>query len=350
MAALKDDLKPSGAAGSVRLAAQPENAGERLDKWLSVMIPTLTRTRIQALIEAGALKMDGAAFSDASFKLRGREAFTLDIPPAEAPEPKGETIPLEVAFEDRDLIVVNKLAGLVVHPAAGNRAGTLVNALIAHCGQSLSGVGGVARPGIVHRLDKDTSGLLVAAKNDAAHRHLTSLFAAHDIERMYLAIVSGAPRPFSGTISAAIARAADRRKMVVLDGNEERRGSRHAITHYRVVETFGRARAKLAGDAVASLLECRLETGRTHQIRAHLAHIGHPLLGDQTYGRGPGLAGLKPGDEAGEAALAALAGFKRQALHAKVLGFTHPSTRESLRFEAAPPADFARLLAVLRAL
>lgn len=348
MAATPDDHKPRPAA-PLRLAASGENAGERLDKWLSAMVPALTRTRLKALIEAGALKRDGVPVREASLRIRGGEAFTLEIPPSEPPEPRGENIPLDIYFEDGDLIVVNKPAGLVVHPAAGNRAGTLVNALIAHCGTSLSGIGGVARPGIVHRLDKDTSGLLVAAKNDAAHQRLAALFAAHDIERAYLALVSGAPRPHVGTIAAPIGRANDRRRMAVYDDDRERRDARRAVTHYKVVETFGRQRARLAGDAVAALVECRLETGRTHQIRAHLAHIGHPVLGDPVYGR-PGLAGLRPGDEAADRARAALSAFRRQALHAAVLGFAHPASQEPLRFEAEPPEDFRTLREALAAL
>lgn len=312
------------------------------------MAEGLTRTRLKGLIEAGALTKDGAPVADAGLRLRGGEVFTLDLPPATAPGPEAEAIPLEVAYEDADLIVVNKPAGMVVHPAAGNRHGTLVNALIAHCGASLSGIGGIARPGIVHRLDKDTSGLIVAAKNDTAHGRLAGLFAEHDIERAYLAIVAGAPRPHAGTIDARIGRARDRRKMAVYD-DPARGDARRAVTHYKVAETFGRKRAKLAGDAVASLVECRLETGRTHQIRAHLAHIGHPVLGDPVYGR-PGLSGLKPGDAAADALLVALARFKRQALHAGILGFAHPTSGEPLRFEAPPPTDFAELLRLLRTL
>jgi len=349
MAAASDDHKPPGPGAPIRLAATRENAGERLDKWLSAMIPALTRTRLKALIEAGALTRGGAPVLEASLRLRGGESFTLDMPPVEPPEPRGEKLPLDIRFEDDDLIVIDKPAGLVVHPAAGNREGTLVNALIAHCGTSLSGIGGVARPGIVHRLDKDTSGLLVAAKNDQAHQHLAALFAAHDIERVYLALVSGAPRPHVGAIDAPIGRGGDRRKMAVYDQNAERRGARRAVTHYKVVETYGRKRAKLSGDAVAALVECRLETGRTHQIRAHLAHVDHPVLGDPVYGR-PGLSGLKPGDEAADRALEALGAFRRQALHAAVLGFAHPRTGAILRFEASPPQDFADLRTALCAL
>lgn len=324
-------------------------AGTRLDKWLSEAAEGLTRSRVKALIEDGALSRNGAVFTDVSWKVRDGEVYALTIPPAPPAEPAAEAIALDIQYEDDDLIVVNKPAGLVVHPAAGARTGTLVNALIAHCGASLSGVGGVARPGIVHRLDKDTSGLIVIAKHDAAHLKLSGAFSVHDIERVYDAIAVGAPRPAVGTIDAPLARAGgDRKKMAVVAEDNDRPDQRRAVTHYRIAETFGRSRARLAGDALASLIECRLETGRTHQIRVHLSHIGHPLIGDPVYGRGPGLSGLRPGDAAADHAIAVLADFRRQALHARVLGFQHPVTGEALRFEASPPADFSRLLKALR--
>lgn len=324
-------------------------AGTRLDKWLSEAAEGLTRSRVKALIEDGALSRNGAVFTDVSWKVRDGEVYALTIPPALPAEPAAEAIALDIQYEDDDLIVVNKPAGLVVHPAAGARTGTLVNALIAHCGASLSGVGGVARPGIVHRLDKDTSGLIVIAKHDAAHLKLSGAFSVHDIERVYDAIAVGAPRPAVGTIDAPLARAGgDRKKMAVVAEDNDRPDQRRAVTHYRIAETFGRSRARLAGDALASLIECRLETGRTHQIRVHLSHIGHPLIGDPVYGRGPGLSGLRPGDAAADHAIAVLADFRRQALHARVLGFQHPVTGEALRFEASPPADFSRLLKALR--
>jgi len=358
MAGDDQTLKPDE-NGAFSFTPDANDAGARIDKWLSERIETLTRSRLKALIENGALSREGAVFTDPSWKLREGESFVLTPPPVADPEPKPEAIPLDVVFEDADLIVVNKPAGMVVHPAAGNWAGTLVNALIHHCGDSLSGVGGVARPGIVHRIDKDTSGLLAAAKNDAAHQGLAAAFSAHDIDRIYEAVAVGAPRPGFGTIDAVLARAStDRKKMTVVDGKghddldspPSRRGARRAITHYKVVEFFGRTRAKLKGDAIASLIECTLETGRTHQIRAHMASIGHPLIGDQTYGRGPGLGGLKPGDETADHAIAVLKNFRRQALHAKVLGFTHPITGEALKFESPPPVDFQTLLTALRAL
>ncbi|MEO1251556.1 MAG: RluA family pseudouridine synthase [Pseudomonadota bacterium] len=339
---------------------EADNAGARLDKWLSERIEGLTRTRIKALIEGGALARDGATFTDPSWKLREGETYSLTVPPVANPEPEAEAIPIDIVFEDAELIVVDKPAGMVVHPAAGNWSGTLVNALIHHCGDSLSGIGGVARPGVVHRIDKETSGLLVAAKTDRAHQGLAKAFSTHDIERVYEAIAGGAPRPGVGTIDAALARAnADRKKMTVVEAEiwdaeaEEyvpRPGARRAVTHYRLIESFGRSRAKLKGDALASLIDCRLETGRTHQIRAHLSHIGHPLIGDPVYGRGPGLAGLKPGDAAADHAIKVLKKFRRQALHARVLGFAHPVTGEALRFERAPPEDFAHLLSALGAL
>ncbi len=336
-------------ARAVEAVSGADDAGARLDKWLSARLEGLTRTRLKALIEGGALKKNGAVFNDPSWKIRDGERFTLTVPEIAPAAPLAEKVALDIRFEDADIIVVNKPAGMVVHPAAGNWTGTLVNALIAHCGASLSGVGGVARPGIVHRLDKETSGLLVAAKNDAAHQALSAAFAAHDLERLYDAIVIGAPRPGVGVIDAPLARAgAERKKMSVV--NSERPQARRAVTRYRIQETFGRGRAKLAGDALASLVECRLETGRTHQIRAHLAHIGHPLVGDSVYGRGPGLSGLRPGDAAADRAIEALAGFRRQALHARVLGFAHPISGEALRFEAEPPLDFAGLAAALRGL
>jgi len=327
-----------------------DNAGGRLDKWLSETIEELTRTRLKALIEAGALERDGQIFTDPSWKMREGEKYLLTIPPLADPAPRGEAIALDVIFEDADIIIINKPAGMVVHPAAGNWSGTLVNALIHHCGDSLSGIGGVARPGIVHRIDKETSGLLVIAKHDGAHQALSAAFSAHDIDRVYEAIAVGAPRPGVGTVNAALARApGDRKKMAVVDINQHDR-ARRAVTQYKMLEAFGRRRAKLKGDALASLIECRLETGRTHQIRVHMTHIGHPLIGDPVYGRGPGLGGLRPGDKAGDHAIAVMHKFRRQALHAKVLGFTHPVTGEALRFECDAPVDFQELLGALRAL
>jgi 23S rRNA pseudouridine1911/1915/1917 synthase len=244
-----------------------------------------------------------------------------------------------VVYEDKDLIVIDKPAGLVVHPAAGNPDGTLVNALIAHCGEALAGIGGEARPGIVHRLDKDTSGLLVAAKTERAMASLAKHFANHTIERAYHAVVWGAPRDREGRIESQIGRNPfDRKRMAVLRG-----GGKQARTRYRTVEVFGAAVRPFA-----ALLECRLETGRTHQIRVHLTHLGHPLIGDPQYGRAR--AAPRPKTPAEEAAFTAATGFSRQALHAFVLGFQHPVLHKSLRFEASWPADFAALVEALRGL
>ena len=272
-------------------------------------------------------------------RVKQGQEYDVTLPPAEPALPVGQDIPLSVVYEDKDLIVIDKPAGLVVHPAAGNPDGTLVNALIAHCGASLSGVGGVARPGIVHRLDKDTSGLLIAAKNDRAMKSLAKQFAAHTIERAYNAVVWGSPRMGDGVIEGDIGRNPfDRKRMAVLRGR-----GKPARTRYRVVERFGDPARPLA-----SLIECRLETGRTHQIRVHLTHLGHPLIGDQTYGHAHRPPRAKT--EIEEKAYAAAANFPRQALHAWLLGFLHPTTHKATRFESPWPADFAALVAALRLL
>ena len=295
-----EPLKPQPVADDAgnqifELTAGPDARGVRLDRWLASTIEDLTRTRIKALIEAGAVSRNGAVASDPSQKIQEDDAIRIVVPAATDPAPKGEAIDLDVVYEDDDLIIVNKAAGMVVHPAPGSVGGTLVNALIHHCGDSLSGIGGVARPGIVHRIDKDTSGLIVAAKNDKAHQGLAKAFSAHNISRVYEAIAVGAPRPGIGTIDAPLARSsANRIKMTVVK-DPMRDDARHAVTHYKVRERFGVKRAKLKGDAVASLIECRLETGRTHQIRVHFSTAGHPLIGDPLYGRGPGLGGFKAG-------------------------------------------------------
>ena len=315
-------------------------AGERLDRFLGQAAAArriaLSRTRLKALIEAGEVSVDGAIARDPSTRLVEGARIVFEAPPPEESPLAGEDLPLVVVYEDEHLIVIDKPAGLVVHPAPGHPAGTLVNALIRHCGASLSGVGGVKRPGIVHRLDKDTSGLMVAAKTDAAHRGLAELFADHgrtgSLEREYLALVWGGFDATSGKVAAAIGRhPRHREKMAVAD---EARG-RHALTHWRLEEALG----------PASLVACRLETGRTHQIRVHMASIGHPLLGDSVYG-----AGFKTKTaRLGEGAKAALADLGRQALHAAVLGFEHPITGERLRFESPPPQDFSKLIKALRA-
>jgi 23S rRNA pseudouridine1911/1915/1917 synthase len=319
-------------------AVSPENAGERLDRFLGHRFPQTSRARFQALIANGCVAVEGAAVLEARRKVKAGERVTVRLPPPVAAEPLPETIPLDIVYEDDALIVIDKPAGLVVHPAAGHESGTLVNALIAHCGLSLSGIGGVRRPGIVHRLDKDTSGLLVVAKTDAAHKGLSEQFAAHGrdgrLERAYLAIVWGTPERRRGVIDAPIGRhATAREKMSVA----HRASAREAVTQYEVEESFG-------APPYASLVRCRLETGRTHQIRVHMAHIGHPLLGDETYGKGfKASIGKLP-----EAARAALKGLGRQALHAAVLGFEHPVTGEPMHFESEPPADLAALIVSLR--
>jgi 23S rRNA pseudouridine1911/1915/1917 synthase len=303
-------------------------AGERIDKALADA-SGLSRERIKALLGERRITIEGTLISAASGKARGGEAFAIVVPEAIPAEAAAQDIPLSVVFEDEALIVIDKPAGLVVHPAAGNLDGTLVNALLHHCSGQLSGIGGVARPGIVHRIDKDTSGLLVVAKTDAAHEGLARQFADHSIERAYLAVTAGNPVPPAGTIRGAIARSSsDRKKMALIGPNDSGGRGKDAVTHYRTLETFPNA----------ALVECRLETGRTHQVRVHLGSIGHPLLGDPVYGRTP--TRLRP--------LLATLGFRRQALHAAVLGLTHPTTGERLRFDSAPPADLQELLVELR--
>ena len=315
---------------TVRL--EPGDAGVRLDKALADRTPELSRGRVQALIAQGLVSRDGVALRDASAKAAAGD-YALLIPPPEPAEPLPEAIPLQVLYEDADLIVVDKPAGMAAHPAPGTPSGTLVNALMHHCGATLSGIGGVARPGIVHRLDKDTSGVLVAAKSDAAHRGLAELFARHDIDRTYVALTRGAPSPARGVIDGRIARSShDRKKMAVV-----RTAGRAAVTHYKVARAFGPAERPLA-----ARVDCRLETGRTHQIRVHLASRGAPVLGDAVYGSGPPAPAVR--------AAMAEAGLARQALHAAVLGFVHPCTGETLRFESPLPADMAALEALLAAL
>lgn len=316
-----------------------DHAGDRLDRFLAQALPDISRSRLQALIDAGAVTSAGEKIGDGNKRVKPGEIYDILIPAAVAATPQGQDIPLTIVFEDTDLIVIEKPAGLVVHPAAGNPDGTLVNALIAHCGNELTGVGGVARPGIVHRLDKDTSGLLVAAKNERAMRSLAKQFAAHTIERAYHAVVWGAPRQPEGIIEGQIGRSPfDRKRMAVL-----RSAGKPARTRYRVLERFGDLERPFA-----SLIECRLETGRTHQIRVHLTHLGHPLIGDPSYGRARQTPRAKTPEEA--EAFTAASEFPRQALHAYVLGFQHPSTHKVMRFESVWPEDLALLIASLRRL
>jgi 23S rRNA pseudouridine1911/1915/1917 synthase len=306
---------------------------ERLDRALAMAAgETLSRGRIQALIAAGAVTLGDSVVSDASAKARPGD-YRILVPAAIPAEPAAQAIPLSVLFEDAHLIVIDKAAGMAAHPAPGTPDGTLVNALLAHCGDSLSGIGGVARPGIVHRLDKDTSGVMVAAKSDLAHRGLAALFETHDIERTYIALTRGAPDPAKGTIVTRLGRSpGDRKKMAVL-----RAGGREAITHYVVQHAYGPQLRPFA-----ARVSCRLETGRTHQIRVHMASKGAPCLGDPAYGSGPPAAVVRE-------AMAA-SGLARQALHAAVLGFVHPVTGEALRFETSLPADMAALEQALGAI
>ena len=310
-----------GAEKSILITLPATAAGQRLDKALAEAVPLYSRERLKNLVQGGRLSGPAGVIWDPATKMKGGEALTLDVPEARPSDTVAQDIPLTIVHEDDHLLVVDKPAGLVVHPAAGNYDGTMVNALLHHCAGRLSGIGGVARPGIVHRIDKDTSGLLVVAKTDKAHEGLAAQFARHDVDRRYTAVVGGVPVPPAGRIEGALARStANRQKMaIVKDGR-----GKHAITHFRTVTAF---------DGAAQV-ECRLETGRTHQIRVHMASIGHSLLGDTVYGRTPGkLAPL----------LKDLA-FERQALHAATLGLVHPVTQEKLCFESPLPADMVALI------
>ena len=326
---------------SPQTLAATADTTERLDRCLARLHPEISRARFQRLIAEGQVLVEGQTITDGGVKLKSGQHVLVTLPPPVAAEPLPENIALEVAFEDKHIIVINKPAGLVVHPAAGHEGGTLVNALLAHCGDSLSGIGGVKRPGIVHRLDKDTSGLLVVAKNDAAHQALSEQFAAHGrdgrLERAYYAFVWGCPDRPNGMITTGLGRStANRQKMAVSDRSD----AREAITHYEVVERFGPEKSP-----VATLVRCNLETGRTHQIRVHMAHIGNPLLGDNTYGGGfkSALARLT------EDAKNAVKSLKGQALHAFMLGFEHPKTGKPVHFEAPLPADLSQLHHELKA-
>lgn len=304
--------------------------GLRLDRALVALFPDLSRARLQDLVREGHVSRDGSVIRDPSAKVAAGARLSLDLPPPTDPVPAAEAADLVIVYEDDDLVVVDKPAGLVVHPAPGHAGGTLVNALIAHCGASLSGVGGVRRPGIVHRLDKDTSGLIVVAKNDTAHHGLAAQFADHGktgpLERAYLAFAWGTPSPATGTIRASLARSRHNREKIAVVSDE---AGRHAVTHYAVLERYGEA----------SLVRCRLETGRTHQIRVHLAHAGHPLLGDAVYGA----AFRTKAARLSVPAKAALEALGRQALHAELLGFAHPRTGKTLRFESPFPPELAAL-------
>lgn len=327
-------------AGTITVTVSGDEGSVRLDRVLAVRLPDLSRSRLKALILAGSVTIGTARVRDPAYHAAPGDTITIDVPEAVAAEPGPENIALDIVYEDADIVVIDKPMGLVVHPAAGHETGTLVNALIAHCGTSLSGIGGVRRPGIVHRLDKDTTGLMVVAKNDLAHRSLTAQFADHGrtgaMERGYLAFAWGVPNRQRGTVDAPIDRHPHaREKMAVRDGG------RAAVTHWEILEAFkGRD-----GKPVACLLACHLETGRTHQIRVHLAHIGHPLLGDAVYGPHFKTKASHLGPES-QAALTALG---RQALHAYLLVLEHPRTGEVLRWESALPEDLALLERHLKA-
>ncbi len=326
------------------LSAIEYATGERVDRYLASQWSDLSRARIQALLADGKLRINDQITTSAKTKVQAKDCFTLQVPPPIAADPIAQNIPLQILHEDEHLIVLIKPAGLTVHPAAGNWSGTLVNALLFHCAGSLSGIGGVERPGIVHRLDKDTSGILVAAKSDAAHQGLSKQFAAHSVERAYLALTRGAPLPREGRIETRIARSPhDRKKQAVVRDPKSKAG-RHAITNYKCLAHFGQQKSSPIGTPAAALVECRLETGRTHQIRVHLAHIGCPVLDDPVYGKHRGYRKLRRPD--GEAAPT----IGRQALHACKLGFVHPITKENLYFESPLPDDMQELLDFMRGL
>jgi 23S rRNA pseudouridine1911/1915/1917 synthase len=314
----------AGGHHNVAIALDAGHQGWRLDRALAEAVPTMSRERLKVLVKSGALAGDAGLVRDPAIKVKGDERFTLTVPDPTPAHNQAQDIPLRIVFEDEHLLVVDKPAGLVVHPAAGNFDGTLVNALLHHCGASLSGIGGVARPGIVHRIDKDTSGLLVVAKTDVAHEGLARQFADHSIERRYLAIVNGLPKMEEGTIDAPLARSSINRKKIAIV--EAGRGKR-AVTHWR----------RLTPLRDAALVECRLETGRTHQIRVHMASISHPLLGDPVYG----------GNARTHRALLRELGFERQALHAARIGFVHPVTKARLSFDSVLPSDMQHLFSAL---
>lgn len=343
------------------LTVDDSATGTRLDRWLAEQIADLSRSRLKSLIEDGQVKAASGVDVDPKFKVSAGETYTLTLPDPEPATPQGEDIPLDVLFEDEHLIIIAKPAGMVVHPAPGAWSGTLVNALIHHCGDSLSGIGGVARPGIVHRLDKDTSGVMVVAKSEVAHAGLVARFQSHDMDRRYLAVTRGAPRPLIGRIETRIDRSSsDRKKMAVVresrrtasadwhepDGDGYVEKGKHAITNYTTLETFGALDEK-SGLPAAALVECRLETGRTHQIRVHMAHVNNPVIGDPVYGKHKGIKAFGEGENFREATSAARA-FPRQALHAYILGFEHPVTGEALHFEQSPPKDMTQLIEKLR--
>ncbi len=326
------DRKKNGGARH-RVAASHADAGKRLDRFIAERVPALSRSRVKALIQSGNVAASGAqhiasaTIEDPSMRVKPGQSFAIFVPDSTPAAPLPQALPLDVVYEDEDLIVIDKAAGMVVHPAPGNPDATLVNALLAHCGATLAGIGGVRRPGIVHRLDKDTSGLIVAAKNDMAHASLTKQFAERTIERLYRAVVWGVPSPAQGVIDAPIGRDPRNRKRMAVVA----RGGKKALTRYRVTRRLG--------GGSASVVECRLGTGRTHQVRVHLAHIGHPVAGDPVYA---GRHGRK--SQAGEDAAAAAAVLGRQALHASVIGFRHPRTGKQVHFKSDLTKDINVLI------
>ncbi len=308
---------------SEHVTVEETEAGERLDRILAARLGALSRTRLKKLIETGQVSLDGATINDPSLRVKPGQVFAIAVPPPVDDHPVAQAMALEIAYEDEHVIVLNKPAGLVVHPAPGNLDHTLVNALLAHCGEEFAGIGGVKRPGIVHRLDKDTSGLMIVAKTDLAHQSLSAAFAAHTMSRSYMAVVRGIPNPAAGIIDKRIGRSkTNRKKMAVVAS-----GGKTAVTHYKLLRSLGLR---------AALIECRLKTGRTHQIRVHMTDAGHPLIGDQTYG----------GAAKGALPLPVRA-FPRQALHANLIGFKHPATGEYLEFTAPLPQDIEELIQVL---
>jgi 23S rRNA pseudouridine1911/1915/1917 synthase len=335
--------KAAGGQGEpIEVSVGDEAAGTRLDAFMAGAVPDLSRSRAKSLILGGSVAIGGATIVEPKRPVNSGDRIRVTLPPPVPAEPEGEAIPLTVVYEDDDLIVIDKPAGLVVHPAAGHYSGTLVNALIAHCGASLSGIGGVGRPGIVHRLDKDTTGLMVVAKNDRAHKGLSEQFADHGrtgpLERGYRALVWGAPAVSQGTLDAPLGRSTRNREKIEI----RKTGGREAITHFRVEERYGPKEKP----PVAALVEARLETGRTHQIRVHMAAMGNPVIGDRADGAGFWSKAAKRPEPARSLAEA----FPRQALHAYLLGFAHPVTGEELHFESPLPGDMAMLRGALRAL
>ena len=342
--ALLDDVLPDDSVvdeTTMQVTVGADQAGTRLDRWLAATLDDLSRSRLKALIEGGHVRRlekseRGEIVRSPSAKVSSGDAFEITIPAPVDAIPVGQDIPLDILYEDDDLVVLDKSAGMVVHPAPGNPDGTLVNALIAHCGESLAGIGGVRRPGIVHRLDKDTSGVMVAAKTALAHANLVEQFSARSVDRAYHALVWGLPKPATGEIEGAIGRhPKNRKKMAVRET-----GGKHALTRYQTLAVYG--------DGLASLVECRLATGRTHQIRVHLSHRGHPLIGDPNYGRATGrrdaVSALDP------ATNREIAAFSRQALHARLLGFVHPTTGQHIDFKTELPDDMANLKKILESL